>query len=303
MALPLLTSLFAFLALTLLALWAIRGAGRPAEARIKELSVVRQQGTGLAAIPFRRRAVSPLIDGMGRLVASILPGRFLGRTERRLVLAGNPMRPAAFYAMVLVMGVGVALLYLLLLVAGTSGTPSPIAVLASVFFAVVGAYLPIFWLSSQAKGRQREMLNGLPDSLDLLTVCVEAGLGLDAAFQRVTEKQSGPFVDEIRQMLREIGLGKTRKQALTDLADRVDSDDVRGFVSAIIQAEQLGTSIGQVLRVQSQRLRVRRRQRAEAEARRAPVKIVFPLVFCFMPSLFIIILGPMVIGLVDYLSN
>jgi tight adherence protein C len=213
------------------------------------------------------------------------------------------MRPLAFYALVLIVSVGFALMYLLLLLAVTSGTPPVLALLATIFFVVFGAYLPVFWLSSQAKGRQRQMLHDVPDSMDLLTVCVEAGLGLDAAFQRVTEKQSGPFVDEIRQMLREIGLGKTRRQALTDMADRVDLDDVRSFVSAIIQAEQLGTSIAQVLRVQSQRLRIRRRQRAEAEARRAPVKMVFPLVFCMMPSLFIFILGPIVINAVEALSD
>jgi tight adherence protein C len=213
------------------------------------------------------------------------------------------MRPLAFYAMVLVLSVGFALMYLLLLLAATSGTPPILGILATVFFGFVGGYLPIFWLSSQAKGRQKQMMRDLPDSMDLLTVCVEAGLGLDAAFQRVTEKQSGPFVDETRQMLREIGLGKTRRQALVDLADRTAMEDVRAFVNAIIQAEQLGTSIAQVLRVQSQRLRVRRRQRAEQEARRAPVKMVFPLVFCLMPSLFIFILGPIVINVVEYMSD
>jgi tight adherence protein C len=265
--------------------------------------VAKQQGSGLSSIPFQQRVVAPLIDSIGRFVSGLLPGAFVGRTEQRLVLAGNPMRPLAFYAMVLIVSIGCALLYLLLLLAATSGTPSLLPLLGTIFFGIFGAYLPIFWLSAQAKGRQKQMLRELPDSMDLLTVCVEAGLGLDAAFQRVTEKQSGPFVDEVRQMLREIGLGKTRRQSLNDMADRTDIDDVRAFSNAITQAEQLGTSIAQVLRVQSQRLRVRRRQRAEQEARRAPVKMVFPLVFCMMPSLFIIILGPIIINLVDYLSD
>ena len=147
------------------------------------------------------------------------------------------------------------------------------------------------------------MLRGLPDSLDLLTICVEAGLGIDAAFQRVTEKQTGPLVDELRQMLREIGLGKTRRQAFIDLAGRTDIDDVRSFTSAVLQAEQLGSSLAHTLRVQSQRLRVRRRQRAEQQARRAPVKMVFPLVFCLMPSLFIFILGPIIVSVVEFLSR
>ena len=139
--------------------------------------------------------------------------------------------------------------------------------------------------------------------MDLLTICVEAGLGLDAAFHRVSEKQSGPLVDEIRHMLREIGLGRSRREAMLDLAERTDLEDVRTFANAVIQAEQLGTSLAQVLRVQSERLRVQRRQQAEQEARRAPVKMVFPLVFCLMPSLFIFILGPIVVNLMTYLSS
>ena len=147
------------------------------------------------------------------------------------------------------------------------------------------------------------MLAALPDSLDLLTICLEAGLSLDGAFHQVAEKQGGPLVEELRNMLREIGLGKARRQALLDLADRTDIEDVHTLVNAIIQAEQMGTSLAPVLRAQSQRLRVRRRQRAEQEARRAPVKMVFPLVFCLMPSLFIFILGPLIVSVVDFLAG
>ena len=147
------------------------------------------------------------------------------------------------------------------------------------------------------------MARGLPDSMDLMTICVEAGLGLDAAFHRVSEKQRGPLVDEIRHMLREIGLGKSRREGLLDFADRTDLEEVRTFANAVIQAEQLGTSLAQILRAQSERLRVRRRQLAEQEARKAPVKMVFPLVFCLMPSLFIFILGPIVVNLIGFLSG
>ena len=131
------------------------------------------------------------------------------------------------------------------------------------------------------------MVKALPDSMDLLTICVEAGLGLDAAFHRVAEKQSGPLADEIRHMLREIGLGKARRQALLDLAGRTDINDLRIFGNAVIQAEQMGTGLANVLRVQAKQLRIRRRQRVEQEAMRVPVKMVFPLIICLMPSLFI----------------
>lgn len=128
-------------------------------------------------------------------------------------------------------------------------------------------------------------------------------MSLDAAFHQIAEKQGGPLVDELRRMLREIGLGKTRRDALLDLADRTQLDDVQTLVGAIIQAEHMGTSLAPILGVQAQRLRVRRRQRAEQEARRAPVKMVFPLVFCLMPSLFIFILGPLVVSVVDFLAG
>ncbi len=293
----------AFLALLMFALWVLQGVGQPIEARIRSLALARQQGTGLASIPFQLRVVAPAVESIGRRVASILPGAFVRRTERRMVLAGQPMKPTAFYALALGLGALLAGVYVLLIFSAYDGTPPPKALLPGAFLGVVGAYLPIFWLSSQARSRKAAMIKGLPDSMDLLTICVEAGLGLDAAFHRVAEKQTGPFVDEIRQMLREIGLGKARRQALLDLADRTDIDDVRSFATAVIQAEQLGTSLAQVLRVQSQRLRVRRRQRAEQEAHRAPVKMVFPLVFCLMPSLFIFILGPIIINVMDFLTS
>ena len=303
MLLNVLVGSFSFLALTLFALWALQGVGRPIEVRIRALARARQQGEGLASIPFQQRVVAPLIESIGTRVAALLPAAAVSRTEQRLVLAGQTMRPAAYYTLMVGVGSLMAGAYFLLVFAVTDGAPPALALLAGALPALVGAYVIIFWLSSQARARQKIMMRGLPDSMDLLTICVEAGLGLDAAFHRVVEKQSGPLVDEIRQMLREIGLGKVRRQALLDLADRTQLEDVKGFVSAVIQAEQLGTSLAQVLRVQSQRMRVRRRQRAEQEARRVPVKMVFPLVFCLMPSLFIFILTPILINVFQLLSD
>jgi tight adherence protein C len=265
--------------------------------------MARQQGEGLGSIPFQQRIVAPLIESIGRRVASVLPGAFVNRTERRLVLAGQPLKPGTLYALMVALGAMMSGTYFLLVFAVSDGAPSPLALLPGVILGLVGMYSVNFWLSSQARARQAEMIRGLPDSMDLLTICVEAGLGLDAAFYRVVEKQSGPLVDEIRRMLREIGLGKARREALLDLADRTEIDDVRSFANAVVQAEQLGTSLAQVLRVQSQRLRVRRRQRAEQAARKVPVKMVFPLVFCLMPSLFIFIIGPIIVRAITFLSS
>ncbi len=303
MIVDLAAALFLFLALSLAAAWVARIARRPAEARLRSLAAGRQAGPGFATVPFERRVLLPMIESTGHAASSLLPGAFLRRTEQRLLLAGQPMKSGVFYALVLTLASLLGGGYFAIAVAASGGMPGGIALLPGVCFGFLGAYLPLFWLSTQASARQTTMTRSLPDSFDLLMICVEAGLGLDAAFHRVAEKQSGPFADELRQMLREIGLGKTRKQALLDLADRTGLDDVRGFAHAIIQAEQLGTNVGQVLRVQAQRMRVRRRQRAEQEARRAPVKMVFPLVLCLMPSLFIFILGPIIVTLVEYLGS
>ena len=303
MALNLAVGAFTFLAVLLFGVWAVQGAGRPVDFRIRSLSLSRQRGEGIAGLPFQQRVLHPIIDGIGARVTRVLPGAYVGRTDRRLTLAGRPLELSSYYALIFVFAAGLGLAYYLAIFAATSGSPHPVLLVPGIFVVLLGAYLPNFWLSSQARGRQNAMLRGLPDTMDLLTICVEAGLGLDAAFHRVAEKQSGPLVDEIRQMLREIGLGKTRREAMLDLADRTQIEDVRVFANAVIQAEQLGTSIAQVLRAQSQRLRVRRRQRAEQEARRVPVKMVFPLVFCMMPSLFIFILGPIIINIINFVSG
>ena len=291
-----------FLALLLLALAGLRGVSHPAEARIRALAVARRGGTDLSSVPFRERVILPLVESTGRRVTALLPGELVRQIERRLTLAGQPMPPATFWTLALGAGAVPAGAYALLILAASQGRPSA-ALLPTALFGALGALLPVYWLSSRARARKNRMLAALPDSLDLLTICLEAGLGLDGAFHQLAEKQSGPLVDELRRMLREIGLGKIRRQALLDLADRTGIDDVRTLVNAIVQAEQMGTSLAPVLRAQAQRLRVRRRQRAEQEARRAPVKMVFPLVFCLMPSLFIIILGPLIISLVDFLAG
>ncbi|MEX0787137.1 MAG: type II secretion system F family protein [Dehalococcoidia bacterium] len=292
-----------FLALGSLAVWAFGGVARPADARLRALALGGHERDDLASVPFEQRVIVPAIEAVGRRLAALLPGAVVLRTEQRLVLAGQPMRAAGFFSLVAGLGALLAGTYVALLLAATNGTPPAAALPLAPLLALLGAFLPVFWLSSQARTRQRAILRGLPDSMDLVTICVEAGLGLEGAFQQVVEKQSGPLVDEIRQMMREIGVGKTRRQALLDLADRVDLDDMRGFANAVIQADQMGTSLAQVLRVQSQSMRVRRRQRAEEEARKAPVKMVFPLVFCLMPSLFIFILGPIIVSVIDFLSS
>ena len=305
MLLDLSIAISAFFAFVLFGLWALQGVGGPVEARIRALGQGRtgRDGQSSESVTFQARIVAPLIESIGRRVAAALPGAFLKRTEHQLVLAGQPMSATTFYALMFSIGALLAAVYVLMIVTIYNGLPPVLALVPSVIFGFIGMYMVNFWLSSQARSRRKAMARGLPDSMDLMTICVEAGLGLDAAFHRVSEKQRGPLVDEIRQMLREIGLGKSRRDGLLDFSARTDLEEVRTFANAVIQAEKLGTSLAQVLRVQSDRLRCGRRQLAAQEARKAPVKMVFPLVFCLMPSLFIFILGPIVVNLIGFLSG
>jgi tight adherence protein C len=161
--------------------------------------------------------------------------------------------------------------------------------------AVIGFFVPEFWLTRRIKKRRKAILLAVPDTLDLLTISVRAGLGFDSALTKVVDKSKGPLADEFRRCVAEIRVGKTRRDALRDLVSRTDVPALSNFIAAIVQAEQLGVSISKVLQVQSEQLRIERRQRAEEAAAKAPIKMLFPLVGCIFPSMFIIILGPAMI--------
>jgi tight adherence protein C len=162
----------------------------------------------------------------------------------------------------------------------------------------VGFIAPEFWLGRKIRARQTDMILQLPDALDLLTISVEAGLGFDAALAKVVEKMDGPLIAEFRQALAEIRMGRLRRDALRDVASRCDVQPVTNFIGAIVQAEQLGVPIAKVLQIQSQQLRIERRQRAEEAAAKAPVKMLFPMVGCIFPTIFIVILGPAIVTVV-----
>ncbi|MFL5678895.1 MAG: type II secretion system F family protein, partial [Chloroflexota bacterium] len=178
------------------------------------------------------------------------------------------------------------------------GFPFLIGVLMSLIGGIFGYIAPEFWLGRKVKARQKAILLMIPDALDLLTISVRAGLGFDAALGKVVEKLQGPLSDEFRRALAEVRVGKARREALRDIIPRTDVVPLTNFIGAIIQAEQLGVSISKVLQVQSEQLRIERRQRAEEQAAKAPIKMLFPLVGCIFPSLFIVILGPAIILIV-----
>ena len=165
---------------------------------------------------------------------------------------------------------------------------------------LLGYILPNYWLKSKAKQRQKEIQHRLPDVLDLLTVSVEAGLGFDAALLKVVEKQKGVLAEEFLRVLQEIKMGHPRRESLRDLAKRnKPAEDLNSFVASLVQADQLGISIGSVLRNQAKQIRQKQRQRAEEKAQKAPVKMMIPLVFFVFPTIFIVVLGPAVIQIID----
>jgi tight adherence protein C len=245
--------------------------------------------------PLFDRTLRPLtrrLSGVGRKMTS---EKKVSRTERRLLMAGYPagMRTVEFLGfkvvMALLVSAGAFLLFGIVLGNASFG------IVATIGGLVLGFLAPEFWLTRRIKGRRKAVLLAVPDTLDLLTISVRAGLGFDAALQKVVEKSKGPLAEEFRRVLSEVRMGKPRRDALRDLADRTEVPALSAFIAAIIQAEQLGVAISKVLVVQSEQLRIERRQRAEEAAAKAPIKMMFPLVGCIFPSLFIVILGPALI--------
>ncbi|MQA25488.1 MAG: type II secretion system F family protein [Micromonosporaceae bacterium] len=239
------------------------------------------------ALPFARR-----LGGVGR---ALTPTGTRERLQRWLDRAGNPLGWTVD-TVVMVKGVGLGYVALFLgffglLVGGFTGLA-----VCVVIGAVVGFYLPDLLVLNAGLRRQDQIRKSLADMLDMLTVSVEAGLGFDAALAQVARNARGPLAGETARALQEMQLGKSRVDALRDLAKRTTVIE-RTFASAVVQATELGIPIATVLREQAKEMRVRRRQRAEEKAQKVPVKILFPLIFLIFPSLFIIVLGPAVIRL------
>jgi len=248
--------------------------------------------------PLADRVLRPLVQRLSRIGSRGDSGGLIARADAKLEKAGYPggLRGADWMGVKLlstiVLGVGVALLMLLV-------GKIQLALLFGVAGAGLGYMAPEFWLGSRARKRSFAMVLQLPDALDLLTISVEAGLGFDAALAKVVEKMEGPLVNEFRQALAEIRMGRTRRDALRDVVARADAQPVSNFIGAIVQAEQLGVPIAKVLQIQSQQLRIERRQRAEEMAAKAPVKMLFPMVGCIFPTIFIVILGPAIITVIS----
>ncbi|HET9017721.1 MAG TPA: type II secretion system F family protein [Thermomicrobiaceae bacterium] len=242
--------------------------------------------------PFQDRVLVPILRRVAFAFSRFTPKQNTERLRQRLVEAGSPsnLGPTEFTGVrvLLAVGLGGGLL-LLFLIAHTSMT---LTLLLPMLTAMVGYILPGSWLGTRIKRRKAEITRALPDAIDLLTISVEAGLGFDPALGRVIEKWDNALTREFSRMQSEIRMGHSRREAMRDMAQRVNVDDLNVFISAIVQADTLGVSISQVLRVQSKQMRQARRQRAEEQAHKAPIKMIFPMVFLIFPALYIVLLGP-----------
>ncbi len=272
----------------------------PVQARLTQLGTMQAKNLEELELqaPLFERTIRPLVARLSGYVARVTSTSFSQSTEKRLALAGNPgsLRVADWLGIKAIGAVvGAGVFFLLFFILGLLKLPLPIQLVMVVVGLFLGYTLPEFWLGGRVRGRQHAILLQIPDALDLLTISVRAGLGFDGALGKVVEKLQGPLTDEFRRALAEIRVGKARRDALRDIVPRTEVPALTNFIGAIIQAEQLGVSISKVLQVQSEQLRIERRQRAEEMAAKAPIKMLFPLVGCIFPSLFIVILGPAII--------
>ena len=255
------------------------------------------------SVPLRERMTRPL-----QRIVKVLPERALSAVTlegltRKLMLAGYPGNLSAAEFIALRYSLVVILPLLVFLVSIFSGTSLVNMAMLLLLAGIIGYFIPDIFLKLKRTSRQEEISKQLPDVLDLLCVSVEAGLGFDAAIAKVVEKMEGAFPQELGRLLQEVKMGKARREALRDLKERIDVDGVTNFVSAIIQADHLGVSMGNVLRLQSKDSREKRRQVAQEKAQKAPIKMLLPLVFFVFPALFIVLLGPAMLQLLDGFVN
>lgn len=272
-----------------------RAEDDPLAARIDEFAA-REEAVSIEDIelsmPITDRIFVPIVRRFSDFVVRLTPQTTLERTARQLELAGNPrnMSAAEFWVIrgfVTIVFVGLTLLMMI-----RFGQPTNKVLTYGLGAGLVGFMLPAMLVRSMIDRRKQAIVKKLPDALDLMTICVDAGLTFNAAMQKVDEKWDDPLAMEFGRVIYEMQLGKSRRQALKDMVERMDVPDVTSFIAAVLQADQLGVGIGKVLRIQSEQMRLRRRQRAEEKAQQAPVKMLFPMIFLIFPSIFIVLLGP-----------
>jgi tight adherence protein C len=241
--------------------------------------------------PFSERFLRPAIERLGSVMSRSTPQKARQNLLNRLELAGRPgnLTPEDFAAVRIVAAVVMAAVGLLIGLLLHSPIYLAISMAAGV---ILGFYLPVLWLKQKVDARRTEIQKGLPDAMDLLVIAVDAGLGFDAALARVTDKYKNALSDEFAKVLREVSLGRPRLEAMDEMGRSSGVDDLHNFIQAIIQSEQFGTGIGKILRIQADEMRRKRRQRAQEKAAQATLKMLLPMVGCIFPTLWIVLLGP-----------
>ncbi len=247
--------------------------------------------------PISERVILPTARKIGKFVIRFTPQYVLQTTARRLELAGDPrgLEPATFWALRIFLALAIGgFLILIFGIGNLNWTLSRKLIVLAVFVAL-GYYVPDMLLTSRIQRRQKSVRKAMPDALDLLTICVEAGLGFDGAMQKVYEKWDNELSLALGRVLREIQLGKLRREALRDMANRIGIPEMTSFIAAVIQSEQLGVSMAKVLRIQSDQMRIKRRQLAEEMAHKAPIKMLIPMALLIFPSICIVLMTPAIL--------
>jgi tight adherence protein C len=253
--------------------------------------------------PFSERVMIPIIRRVGEFSARFTPQKAIQDTARKLELAGNPwpIDAATFLAIRFILAIVLGgFLVAIVLISPPSNPSDNFMYIGGATFA--GFFLPHLMLTSRITRRQKEIRKAMPDALDLLTICVEAGLGFDAALSKVSDKWDNELSLAFARTIREVQLGKVRRDALKDMSDRLGIAEMTSFVAAIIQSEQLGVSMAKVLRIQADQMRMKRRQRAEEEAHKAPIKMIIPMALLIFPTIMIIILTPAALQIANSLG-
>lgn len=281
-------------------LWAGNGVVKSQQASGTRLASLSTRDDVLEQ-DFSQRAVAPMLTGIGRFATRFTPTGWVSRAQKKLIWAGWAERMdgntwAAIRIISLVAGIVAAFFVVPLM------TSSLLRFAVGGLLVFLGFFGPEASLNRAVDDRRKKMERQLPDIIDLLVISVEAGLGFESAMGRVVQNVPGELSQEFQRTLQETRVGVSRHEALRGMAERTDVDDLNSFILALIQADQFGVSIARMLRVQADEMRVRRRQRIQERAFAAPVKMIFPMMFCIFPSIFIVILGPAAMNISDGLG-
>jgi tight adherence protein C len=269
--------------------------------RATRYGISRLRGVAAPRLHFRERVFTPAVHRLAAIVLRVNPKASLDSIAKRLLSAGLQSRINATQFLALKGGLALGGLVMMFLFA--LATTPVVGFLLAPFAAGCGFFLPDVFLTFQIRARREAIRAQLPDALDLLAVSVEAGLGFDGAVTKLTEHMDGPLVDEFALTLGEIRIGESRHEALKKFTERVPTPEVAAFVHSVIQADQLGISLGRILRVQGADSRLRRQAAAEEKAMKAPIKMLFPTVLFIFPAMFLVILGPALINLMHYFKQ